>query len=59
MTTTVFRREREINDHGLQPFAVVGVGGRDTDEEGQSVRVPQDAPELQWYRVMATLVARL
>ena len=24
--------------HGLQPFAVVDVAGRDADEEGQSVR---------------------
>lgn len=30
-------------DHGLQPFAVVDVGRRDADEEGQSVRVRQDA----------------
>jgi hypothetical protein len=29
-------------DHGLQPFAVMGVAGRDADEEGQSVRVRQD-----------------
>ncbi|GHE70011.1 hypothetical protein GCM10017771_93910 [Streptomyces capitiformicae] len=28
-------------DHGLQCFAVVGVGGRDADEKGQSVRVRQ------------------
>ncbi len=28
--------------HGLQRLAVVGVGGRETDEEGQSCRVRQD-----------------
>ncbi|GAA3230350.1 hypothetical protein GCM10020256_44060 [Streptomyces thermocoprophilus] len=28
--------------HRLQSFAVMGVGGRDADEEGQSVRVRQD-----------------
>ncbi|MGX1480342.1 UNVERIFIED_CONTAM: hypothetical protein RKD50_009150 [Streptomyces canus] len=29
-------------DHGLQPFAVVGVAGGDADKEGQPVRVRQD-----------------
>jgi hypothetical protein len=29
-------------DHGLQAFAVMGVGGGDADDQGQSVRVRQD-----------------
>jgi hypothetical protein len=28
--------------HGLQPLAVMGIAGRDADDQGQSVRVRQD-----------------